>query len=426
MTATPARTPQPPSTDFFTHRLPNGLTLLGQHMPDVSSVACSFYVKAGARDEQPALSGVSHFLEHMVFKGTATRTGPDIDRTFEELGAEHNAGTSTEYTYYWAKVLGENLVPTIDLLADMMSPCLAPADLDAERSVILQEIARGEDVPDRVLMRALLEGFFAGHPLANSVLGSRESIGAMTVEGMRDYWQRHYGAENILFSIAGNFDWPAVCDQIERLCGGWRAGATPRSLEAQEAHDGLIVLTRDTMQHQILAAALPHIADGDSDRFVADVVATVLGDHTGSRLYWGVRERGLAQVAGADISQYDHAGMLMVYLNAEPASVPAAWEAARRELARLQEEGVAPDELARAKTKLASRMVLDGESSTQRMLSLLASWTSVGRLETLDDDVAAIDGVTRDDCRRLLDRFPLTRDPLVVTLGPLPEHAFAG
>jgi predicted Zn-dependent peptidase len=180
------------------------------------------------------------------------------------------------------------------------------------------------------------------------------------------------------------------------------------------------------MQHQILASALPHIADGDADRFVADVLATVLGDHTGSRLYWGVRERGLAQVAGADISQYDHAGMLMVYLNAEPASAPAAWEAARGELARLQEEGVASDELARAKTKLASRMVLDGESSTQRMLSLLASWTSVGRLETLDEVVAAIDGVTRDDCRRLLDRFPLTRDPLVVTLGPLQEHAFTG
>src|SRR5207302_311183 len=147
------------------------------------------------------------------------------------------------YTYYWARVLGENLAPTVELLADMMHPRLDQAALDAERHVILEEIARGEDQPDRVLMRALLEEFFAGHPLAGSVLGSRESIGAMTIEGMRDYWQRRYGAASIVFAVSGNIEWAAVCTEVERLCGGWREGAAARVPTPVAPRAGFTVLT---------------------------------------------------------------------------------------------------------------------------------------------------------------------------------------
>lgn len=410
-----------PTPSFLTHRLPNGLTLLGQPMPDAALAACCFFVRTGSRDEPPAVSGVSHFLEHMVFKGTERRTGAEIDRAFEELGAEHNAATSIEYTYYWARILGENLLPTVDLLADMLRPRLDPADLDAERKVILEEIARSHDVPNRVLMRALYEGFFAGHPLANSVLGSPESIAAMTAPAMRAYWQRHYGAANIVFAVAGAFSWDPLRAEVERLCAGWPAGSPERPLALPRSYSGPTVIQRESMEHQLLAAALPSLPDGDPDHYAGEVLTTVLGDSSGSRLYWGVREQGLAEAAGADISHFEGAGMLLVFLSAAPARMSAAWAAARAELGRLQRDGVTARELVRAKTKLTSRLVMDGESTAQRMLSLVGSWTSLGRLETLDEMVAEVEAVTLDDCRRVLDRYPLTAEPLLVTMGPLPE-----
>lgn len=394
-------------------------------MPEVQSASACFYVNTGARDEEPALMGVSHFLEHMMFKGTPRRSYEDINRAFEEMGAENNAGTWLEFTYYWAKVLNDQLPNLIDLLADMMRPRLAAEDFEQERGVILEEIARYEDIPTSLLFDHLMETYFAGHPLSHRTLGTTETISTMSVEAMKEYWRRRYEANNILFAIAGNFDWEAVRGQVEELCGGWGTGEAGRSAVDVAPPSSFRSFAKDDMQQEMLAFGLPSVPQSDDARYTADVLSAILGDSSGSRLFWGVREAGLAESVGAQYLALDGSGLIIVYATTEPGKAAETVEAVRREVRRLQDGGVTEEELRRAKTKLASRVVMDGESTNRRMLSLIDSWLSIGRLETLEEVEQAIEGVTAQDCRDLLDRVPLLDHEVGVALGPLPEGALA-
>src|SRR5689334_3206940 len=195
-------------TVFHTHTLSNGLQIVGQPMPDFESVATSFYVRTGSRDEPDlSIAGVSHFLEHMVFKGTKTLDWQDITLEFNKIGAEINAFTSHESTVFYARVLGEYLERAVELLSDMMYPRLVESDFETEKEVIINEIARSEDQPYNLAFRRMMQTYFGTHPLGHDVLGSRESIRSMRIEQMRDYWQRRYAANNLVLSVAGNFDW---------------------------------------------------------------------------------------------------------------------------------------------------------------------------------------------------------------------------
>src|SRR5689334_24360942 len=195
-------------TVFHTHRLSNGLQIVGQPMPDFESVAVSYFVRTGSRDEyDPAIAGVSHFLEHMVFKGTKSLNWQEITLEFNKIGAEINAFTSHEATVYYARVLGEYLDRAVGLLSDMMYPRLAESDFEMEKEVIVNEIARSEDQPYNATYRRMMQTYFGSHPLGHDVLGSPESIRSMRIEQMRDYWQRRYAANNLVLSVAGNFDW---------------------------------------------------------------------------------------------------------------------------------------------------------------------------------------------------------------------------
>src|SRR5215472_12257962 len=213
------------ATSLLHHTLPNGLQILGQQMPDLESISLCFHVRTGSRDEyDPAEFGVSHFLEHMVFKGTKSRSADDITLEFNMMGAEFNAFTSVEQTVYYARVLGEYLPRAIDLLSDMMRPRLDSQDFDMERNVILEEIARSEDVPTSQAYRKLLQTYFRGYPLGHEVLGTRDSIRELRVEQMRAYHTRRYSPNNMILAIAGNFDWQAVLDLAGEKCGAWGAG----------------------------------------------------------------------------------------------------------------------------------------------------------------------------------------------------------
>jgi predicted Zn-dependent peptidase len=402
-------------------RLANGLQLLGQYMPDVQSASACFYVRTGARDEKPEVGGVSHFLEHMTFKGTATRSYDDINRQFEEMGADNNAGTGHEFTYFYAKVLSESVPALLDLLADMMRPKLDEADFAQERHVILEEIARYEDIPNAKLSNYLMEQYFSPTGLARPVLGTTETISAMTVEQMRAYWQRRYGVNNMIFAIAGNFDWQAVCAQIERSCGDWFSGEMGREPIEVAPPTALHVYERSDLQQQLLEIGFPGVAQSDPDRYAAEVLGTILGDSSGSRLYWQVQETGLAEAIGGDYLAMDGTGLLYISASLQPAKAKRALEAIGETVAKLQHEPIGEDELRRAKTKLLSRLVMSGESTNSRMLSLCGSWVALGKLETLAEEAAQIDAVTLDDLYRLRDRVPLDGHQVVVTMGPVPE-----
>ena len=411
--------------EFFTHRLPNGLQLLGQRMPDLESVSLCFYARTGARDEaDPALFGVSHFLEHMVFKGTPRRDTEQITLDFNLMGAEFNAFTSVEQTVYYARILNEYLPKAVDLLSDMMRPRLDADDFGMERNVILEEIARSEDVPTGQAYRRLMQTYFANTPLGHDVLGTKDSIREMSVEQMRAYHARRYGANNLIFSIAGNFEWDNVVELVERACGGWSSGEVGRTAERYApAHALSNAVVKPQLRQQLILLGSPSVSVQDDDLYAAQLAAMILGDGAGSRLYWNIYQKGLAESASASLSPFDNTGMLLTFISTTPDHAPAVLELAQAELKSLQDDGVQEDELRRAKDKLISRTVLDGDSAFSRMQDLAYTWVAEGKVRGIQDEMDRIEAVTLADVRRTLDRFPVRDKQTILAYGPLDAAA---
>ena len=409
---------------FHTHRLSNGLQIVGQPMPDFESVAVSYYVCTGSRDEpDPSIAGVSHFLEHMVFKGTQTLDWQDITLEFNKIGAELNAFTSHEATVYYARILGEYLERALDLLSDMMYPRLAESDFDMEKEVIVNEIARSEDQPYNLAFRRMMQVYFDGHPLGHDVLGSRESIRNMRIEQMRDYWKRRYAANNLILAIAGNFDWDHVVRLAEEHCANWRTGDAGRSVEPYEpAQPRNEIMLDPKLKQQIMILAMPAVDVKDPDYYAAVLGGSILGDSDGSRLYWNIHQKGLAESASAGIWAMEGTGMMIMEANSTPEEAPQVLKMLRAELDSLLEDGVHEDELRRAKDKWISNMVLSSESTFARMRSLANDWVTEGRLLSVDEEVERVEKITTEDVIRALRRFPMRDKQVLTTLGPLGEE----
>src|SRR5712692_4840757 len=391
-------------TVFHTHHLDNGLQIVAQPMPDFESVAASFFVRTGSRDEpDPSIAGVSHFLEHMVFKGTRTLDWQQITLEFNKIGAELNAFTSHEATVYYARVLGEYLERAIGLLSDMMYPRLAESDFETEKEGIVNEIARSEDQPYNLAYRRMVQTYFGNHPLGHDVLGPRESIRGMRVEQMRDYWQRRYAANNLILSIAGNFDWDHIVRLAERYCSGWRTGD-------------------EKLKQQIIIIAMPSVGVQDPDYYAAMLGGSVFGDSDGSRLYWNIYQKGLAESASAGIWALEGTGMMIMDANTTPEEAPRVLKLLRAELDSLLDDGVHEDELRRAKDKWISSLVLSSESTFSRMRALASDWVTEGRLISIDEEVERVEKVTTADVMRALRRFPMRDKQVLTTLGPLSEQ----
>jgi predicted Zn-dependent peptidase len=424
--ATPTVETGSPTSQLYSAVLPNGLRILGQRMPDLESISVCFHVRTGARDEHdPAIFGVSHFLEHMVFKGTACRDAEQITLDFNTMGAEFNAFTSVEQTVYYARVLGEYLPRAIDLLADLMRPRLDSHDFDMERNVILEEIARSEDAPTGQAYRKLIQTYFAGQPLGHDVLGTKESIGNLTVELMREYAARRYAANNLILSIAGNFEWQQVIELANEHCAAWGSGEAGRvATPYAPATSAAKVIVKPQLNQQICLLAWPSLSEGDDDVYAAYLAAMVLGDGSGSRLFWNIYQKGLAESVAASLSTFDQTGIMVAFISTTPDHAPAVLELVRAEMKSVQDDGIQEDELRRAKDKLVSRTVLDGESAYSRMQDLAYTWVTERRLRTIEEEMAEIERVTLDDVRRVLDRFPYTGASVLATYGPLGASAF--
>jgi len=407
-------------TKLLDAKLDNGLQVLGQQIPGVESAAAMFWVKTGARDERPEEGGVSHFLEHMAFKRSRTRTYVEFNREFEEIGAENNAFTSIEMTAYHARLLGEGLPRAIELLADLTQPVLDPTDFDEERRVILEEIARHRDQPYSLLFDEFLQTFFPRSGLGRPTLGTPETIGGMSVDDMRAYWGRRYATDNMLFSVAGNFDWQRVLDQLTELTSGWNTtvqGGSSDSDGSPTGEDRIISDGKWNQQHFILGT--PSIRRGDSRYYTAAVLANILGDSSGSRLFWALNQTGLADQVGADVMTFADTGVMLSIVVTDPAKAPQALEALKTELSKLQTGSIHDDELERARMKLLTSTVLEGESTGARMMGLIESWLAYDRLEPLDEVQREIESVSVKDIRELLDAYPLNNGQVLTALGPL-------
>ncbi|MGH2506560.1 MAG: M16 family metallopeptidase [Ktedonobacteraceae bacterium] len=408
---------------FYTHQLPNGLQIVGQPMPDFESVAVSYYVRTGSRDEpDPSIVGISHFLEHMVFKGTETLDWQEITLAFNEIGAELNAFTSHEATVYHARVLGEYLERAIELLSDMMYPRLAESDFEMEKEVIINEIARSEDQPYNLAFRRMMQVYFADHPLGHDVLGSRESIQAMQVGQMRKYWEQRYAANNLILSIAGNFDWEQVVRLVEKQCGHWRRGDASRDVQPyQPAHPLNKIIVDPKLKQQIMILTMPTVDVKDPDYYAAVLGGSILGDGDGSRLFWNIHQKGLAESASAGIWAMEGTGLMMMEANSTPAEAPRVLKLLQAELTSLLDDGIHEDELRRAKDKWISNMVLSSESTFSRMRSIANDWVIEGRIISVEEEIERVEKISIADVMRALNRFPMRDKQVFVALGPLNE-----
>jgi predicted Zn-dependent peptidase len=397
----------------------NGLRLIAEASPSARSVALGFFVRTGARDESSDVSGVTHFLEHMVFKGTPRRTALDVNRDFDRIGANYNAFTSEENTVFYAAVLPEYLPMAVDILADILRPSLRVDDFDMEKKVIIEEIGMYEDQPAWSAYDAAKRAHFAGHPLGNSVLGTAESIGVLTRDQMYEYFRRRYVAPNITVVAAGRFDWPELVDLVRERCGRWESGQVGRQeVRETQAKGSFKVLTRPkvTQEHVLMIGAAP--AADSPLRHAADVVALALGDDSGSRLYWSLVNPGLAESADASFHDYEGTGAIYTSFSCEPGQAQENLQIVRELLAQLQTQSITEEELMQAKNKISSRIVRGSERPMGRMQAIGMAWTYLGQYRSVDDELKAFDAVDLATVCALLDRYPIDRAS-TLALGPL-------
>lgn len=398
--------------------LSNGLTLIAETNPSVYSVAAGFFVRAGSRDETAEISGVSHYLEHMAFKGDDRFSADDINRVFDEIGAKYNASTSEEVTMYYAAVLPEYLERALELLSALMRPSLRQEDFDMEKNVILEEISMYEDQPSFTCYDNIMATYFAGHPLGQSILGSNQSITALSSEQMRTYHRARYHTGNITLAVAGNCDFEHLKQLAEKHCSRIPAGVSQRMIPDFQPRTDVHLVTRENSLQQHIMQMGPAPRGRDPLRFAAELLSVVVGDDSGSRLFWELVDPGHAESCDLSFTEYDGAGAWMTYLSCNPEDVADNIERCHRVFAEVAADGIRAEELEQARNKVASRIVLRGERPMGRLSSLGGNWVYRQEYRSITDDLKVIRSISLDQIREVLSQYPLNMTT-TVGVGPL-------
>jgi predicted Zn-dependent peptidase len=404
--------------EFLKHQLPNGLEILAEVNEDAHSESVGFFVRTGSRDETDDVAGVSHFLEHMCFKGTPRRSADDVNREFDEIGAHYNAFTSEECTVYYASVLPEYQEASIDILADIMRPSLRQEDFDMEKKVILEEIQMYLDQPPFGMDDKIKELHLGKHPLGKSVLGTSTSITDLSRDQMQTYFASRYSPGNVFVAAAGKVNFSALIEQVAARCGDWQPQAAPRDVPRAKSMRKFELVQRPATTQQYVLQIADAPASEDDDRYAAKLLATIVGDDSGSRMYWELTESGLAESASLGHYEYQGLGMFYTWLSCEP-------EATDDNLARLtaiyqavEAEGVTEVELRQAKNKVKARVVLSSERPRSRLFNVGGNWLQRREYRTIADDLEALERVSVDDIHAVLNKYPLTACS-TITVGPL-------
>jgi predicted Zn-dependent peptidase len=356
----------------------------------------------------------------MMFKGTPSRSADDVNREFDEMGADYNAFTSEENTVYYATVLPENQDRAAGLLADIVRPSLRTEDFDTEKQVIIEEIRMYADQPPFSADDRVRATHFAGHPLGHSVLGTVDSVGGLAVDQMRDYFRRRYCPGNMTLVAAGRVDFAALVQLAERACGAWEAVECGRESPRHAGHGPFESLKKDAATQEYVIQMADGPSATDPDRFAAKLLAVILGDDSGSRMYWELVDPGLAESASIGHVGYQGTGLFMSYLACDP---ERAEENLRRVAAlfrKIEADGVTPQELAAAKSKTASRVVLSSERPRGRLFNVGLNWLNRREYRTVKNDLDAIDAVTKEEIAAVLKKYPLSQ-ATTIAIGPLAE-----
>jgi predicted Zn-dependent peptidase len=398
--------------------LDNGLEIIAEINEAALSTSLGFFVRTGGRDETDEISGVSHFLEHMVFKGTDRRTAMDVNRELDVLGGNSNACTSEESTAFYAKTLPDLHERAIDLLSDILRPALRKEDFDMEKQVILEEIKMYEDQPPFLINERSREFFFAGHPLSRFVLGTRESIGGLTPEMMREYFERRYSPSNVVFAACGQLDFDRIVRWVDSSCGKWKNFDTSRETWRAKGRSGVQVLKRDETAQEYVLQLVDAPAASDEERFAASVLATILGGSVGSRFFWELIDSGRADLATLSSSSYSDSGYFETALACNPEDVDDNLLVMREILLDAQKNGVTEEELARAKTKLCTAIALSAEHPMTRLFAIGEEWLTNGKYYSVADDLKIVRDLTPDDLSDVMQKYPFD-NPFTIAVGEL-------
>ena len=407
-----------------TEHLDAGLALTTERMDDARSVCIGFWVGTGSRDEHDGEAGASHFLEHLLFKGTAERSPSAIAEAVDEVGGDFNAFTTKEYTSFYIRLLAEDLPLGLDILSDIMwRPALRPSDLDAERLVILDEILMHADEPADEAAEQSSALLFPDHPLGCEVLGTQESVAAMTTGRIREFFELHYRPGNMVVAVAGDVDHATVADGLMARFAGPSGGSTPDRRPPEDKVEPLRVTRRATEQTHVVLASRS-VDRSDPRRYALAVLNHVLGGGLSSRLFQEIRERrGLAYSVWSERVAYHDAGTVSVGLGTAPEHVAEVLDIVTSELAVLGERGITERELTIAKGNLRAETLLACEDSGARMSRIGAGLLLHGEILTVDDVLARVEALTLEEVHAAATELAAAPRTLSV-VGPFEESDF--
>ena len=405
--------------------LDSGLRVVTEHVSDVRSVALGFWVGTGSRDEAPAFAGASHFLEHLLFKGTPSRSAREIAESIDAVGGDLNAFTTKEFTAFYLRVLFDSLGMGLGVLSDIIrTPAFRPTEVEAERQVILEEILMQCDEPSDLVHDRFLAALFPGHALGREVLGDAGTISAMGRDDIAGFFEQHYRPANMVLAAAGRLDHDELVDAVAADFDG-EAGGAPVRGAPESGPEAVSITPRDTEQAH-LVVGMRALDRDDDDRYALGVLNHALGGGVSSRLFQEIREeRGLAYSVYSYTEGYADAGAVAVYAGTAPGRVTEVLDLLHLELDRLIEGNISAHELDLAKGHLVGSMALSLEDTGARMSRIGRSLLVHGEIHDVDEVVARTQRVTLDDVARVIDRV-LTGDRVLAVVGPFDSGAFDG
>jgi predicted Zn-dependent peptidase len=402
--------------------LDNGLRLITESMPHVRSVSIGVWLTRGSRHESDALSGIAHFVEHMLFKGTATRSAEDIAQAIDSIGGQLDAFTAKEYASYYIKVLDEHLPLAVDLLSDIvMNPAFPEDEIAREKNVILEEIKMVEDTPDDLVHELFTQHFWEGHPLGRPILGSKETVESFTRTTLNEYFAGVYTAPNLIISAAGNIRHEEARDLVSRAFEKLPRSASTSADTPPRVVPQVIARAKELEQSHVCLGTNSYPQNHD-DRYLSYIMNTVLGGSMSSRLFQNVRERrGLAYAVFSGLSAYRDAGNITIYAGCSNKAVPELVDVCVEELRGMKKEPVGEAELRRAKDHLKGSLMLSLENTASRMSHLARQEIYFDRHFGLDETLAGVERVTAEDVQRVARDLFANGSLAATVLGPAPK-----
>ncbi len=403
--------------EFKQTTLPNGLIIIGEINPAAQSAAIGFFTRTGSRDETPEISGVSHFLEHMMFKGTDKLTALEVNEAFDRTGAKFNAFTSEENTVYYAAVLPEYLLEVTDLWTQLMRPSLRDDDFNIEKNVITEEIAMYKDLPQFDVMDKCRASHFTGHPCGNSVLGTEESITALAADQMREYFSRRYAPNNMVVACCGNADFDAIYSLVDNNCSKWTTANVDRAISYSSGSKEITREQKASLVREHICLVSPSVSAQDPRHFAASLLGMILGDYTGSRYFWALVDTALADVAAMQYEAMDGVGAMYSYIRCGQENAEKVLQIVRDIFTDVAGKGVNDQDLQKAKNKVLSLLTIKSEQPMGRLVDVGFNWVYRKEYHSVFQDMDAITAVTVEDVNALINEFSLS-DLTSYSIGP--------